>query len=65
MPRFEPGWIGESARWFPLVGQGVGTAVAAVLLATRERRQRTLQIAGIAGIVVVLIAIATVRVLAG
>ena len=29
---FEPDWITRSARYFPLVGQGVGTACALVLL---------------------------------
>lgn len=58
------GVIIQGVSWQAHVG-GVlsGAAVAGVLLATRERRQRPLQIAGIAGVVVLLIAIGTVRVL--
>lgn len=60
------GFIIPNISWQAHVGGLlVGAAVAAVLLATRERRQRTLQIAAISSIVVVLIAITTVRVLAG
>lgn len=28
---FQPEWIQQSARWFPLVGQVVGVIVAAIL----------------------------------
>jgi membrane associated rhomboid family serine protease len=60
------GFIVPGVSWQAHVG-GVlsGAAVAAVLLATRERRQRPLQIAGIAGIVIALIAIGTARLLLG